>query len=886
MTHTKKVNANLLTSMETCKTKGYFEKLNLTYVKGKGYTLSVKLKELFEEEQFVSFNESDIKRKLENLLPHHLFISRQMREEEIKLLTAQLVRFYEHQNKKTFTILQRQVSRELMVKGQPVQASADFIFESGDVIEVVKIKRGEPKLSYSGRKVETQPKHSIELFLLSELGKELYPGKAVVASLYHLKSKDDTRSKFSTEFDVKKGKNIISHSFIAEQEESVSNRIVELLSEELTIESERTSDATACDFCQFVNICKYEKAKEVLTELKETKKAGALTLTDSQYEAVFFRKGVARINAGAGSGKTTVLALRVTELIQEGVSPNDILLITFTNKGAQEMREKITYWLKEMAMDTSVVSKIDILTFNAWGDKVIAQNYAILGFTESPKLAEKVDRYDVLFEVLDENEQLEGFDYKNPLLDYRTAKGVVVQMAEYFNAIKAQFIRDVETCGEKLNLQPNLAEKVFALYIAYNEKLKQRNLVEYQDQINHLMTIVEEHQDVLSKYEYSHIMVDEFQDTDTMQFDIVSAISDTDKFQSLVVVGDDSQSIFRFRYTTQEIILNFHNYFDEVKDVYFVENFRSTPEIIEVANKLNALNTKKIEKTLVSKAPNGAKPKLWSFKTPVDEYTGIANEIQKLVDGGTQPETIAVIARTKSELLNIERYLKEKNIPVVLDIAEQLLNNKNVQIMISMTNFFEDTNLEYNLLEFLYIFQEERVKGMTKDEISQFVSMFKDELLEGYEGLESDADKLDFYFKYIEQIAERDAVVAGFMEELKAKQFEKMEDLFVYLRKLVLYKDEKPVVKKEVQYRAVLLTTAHSSKGKEFDVVFNTIDNYKHDTAMKMEEIEEERRLLFVSITRAKKKLYVTYHTNQDKVKIKGAYSKFANELVGVQRIS
>lgn len=886
MTHTKKVNANLLTSMETCKAKGYFEKLNLTYVKGKGYAISVKVKKLFDDVDFITFSEKEIKDKLEELLTANLFVSRQMREEEIKLLTAQLMRFYTHQHKKSFNVFYRQTSQEIMVKGQAIQASADFIFENSGVIEVVKIKRSEPKLSYSGRKIETKPMHSIDLFLLSELGKKLYPGKKVVASLYHLKSKDDTRSKFESEFEIKKGKNIVSHTFTPEQEESVANRILELLNENLTIESERTCDTTVCDFCQFVNICKYEKAKEVLTEVKETKKAGALKLTDSQYDAVFFRKGVARINAGAGSGKTTVLALRVTELLQEGVRPQDILLITFTNKGAQEMREKISYWLNEMGMDTTVVNKMDILTFNAWGDKVLSQEYGILGFSEAPKLAEKVDRYDVLFQVLDENEQLEGYDYKNPLLDFRTAKGVVVEIAEHFNAIKAQFIQDADTCGAKLNLQPTIASKVFALYESYNQKLKERNLVEYQDQINLLMTIVEEHQDVLYKHKYSHIMVDEYQDTDNMQFDIISALVDTDNFESLMVVGDDSQSIFGFRHTTQDIILNFHNYFDEVKDVYFVENFRSTPEIIEVANQLNDLNTKKINKTLVSKAPNGTIPKLWAFATPHDEYSGIASEIEKLVSAGTAPETIAVIARTKSELLTMESYLTEKNIPVVLDIAEQLLNNKNVQIMISLTDFFQDMKLEYNLLEFLYIFQEERVKGMTTEEVKQFVHMFKEELLEGYEELEEEGDKLNFYFEYIKQIAERDAVVAGFLEELKAKNFKTIEDLFVYLRKLVLYKDEKPVVKKDVKYRAVLLTTAHSSKGKEFDIVFNTIDKYKHETSMKPDEIEEERRLLFVSVTRAKKKLYVTYHTNQDRVKIKGTYSQFANELKGVQRIS
>jgi superfamily I DNA/RNA helicase len=885
MTHIKKVNANQLLSMESCKVKGYFESLNLSSLKGKSYSLSIKLKDLFKTIDFNSFNESDVHAQLDVLLEDNLFVSIQNKAEEIALLTKQLVRFFDYQKTRDLKVVQRGVIGEVSVKGHAVSVTADFVLEHKDHVEIVKIKRSEPKLSYSGRKIETKPVSSIELFLLNELGKKLYAGKKVVASLYHLKSKDDTRTKFVDVFEIKKGKNIISNIFTPEQEEAVAERIAGLLTMDLSIDSERTCDTSMCDNCQFANICHYEKAKEVLEEVKEVKKAGDLKLTDSQYQAIFFRKGVARINAGAGSGKTTVLALRVAELLQEGVPAKDILLITFTNKGAQEMREKIAYWLKEMDVKVDV-NNMDILTFNAWGDKVLQKEFSLLGYSEAPKLAEKVQKYDIILEVLDENERIEGFDYKNPLLHFPNAKGVVVQMAEYFDAIKGQFINDADTVAEKLRLMPSLAKTVFNLYEQYTLKLKERNLLEYQDQINLLMELVENHLDVLSKYSYSHIMVDEYQDTDNMQFDIVSALLDTDKFESLMVVGDDSQSIFSFRHTSQDIILNFHNYFDEVKDIYFVENFRSTPQIIEVANLLNDLNSKKINKTLVSKAPNGSKPKLCSYRTPDDEYTGIATIIEEKINNGVSPENISVIARTKSELLNIERYLKEKNIPTVLDIAEQLLNNKNVQIMISLVNFFENMELEYNLLEFLYIFQEDRIKDMNNEEVKQFVNMFKEELIEGYEELEEEADKLNFYFDTIQQIADTDTVVASFLEELKAKGFSSVEELFAYLRKLVLYKDEKPVVKKEVKYKAVVLTTAHSSKGKEFDVVFNTIDSYKYDNSMKQEEIEEERRLLFVSITRAKKELYVTYHNNQDRVKIKGTYCKFADELKGVERIS
>jgi superfamily I DNA/RNA helicase len=882
MAHMKKVSASQLLSIDSCKVKGYFEQLNLNYTKGKSYFISVALKELLKEIDFTSFDVSDIQTKLDALLEDRLFFSKQTKKEELSLLTQQLVRYFEYEKSLGRKILQRGVVEEVEVQDFTITVTADFIFENEDSIEVVKIKKSEPKLSYKGRKFETRPSNSIELYLLFLLGNKLYKGKKIVASLYHLKSKDDTRKRLIPEFEINKGKNIISHSFDPQQAEAIEKRIVELLSMNLSIDSEKTCDTSLCEHCSFASICHYEETKEVLEEVKEIKKAGDLKLTDSQYEAIFFRKGIARINAGAGSGKTTVIALRVAELLQEGVHPKDILLITYTNKGAQEMREKIAYWLKEMDIQVNL-QQMDILTFHAWGDKVLKNEYALLGFTKAPSLAEKVQKYDIIFELLDENEKLEGFDYQNPLLDFPNAKGVVVQLAEYFDAIKGAYINDAETCSEKLNLVPSLAEKIFYLYQQYNQKLKQRNLVEYPDLLHLLLDLAENHPEVYEKYAYKHIMIDEFQDTDNIQFDIISALIDQDKFESLMVVGDDSQSIYSFRHTSQENILNFHQYFFEVKDIYFVENFRSTPQIIEVANCLNDLNQNKIHKTLVSQTSDGTKPKLCRYSTLEEEYKGIASIVEEKIKNGVSPENIAIIARTRSELINIEPYLKERNIPTVFDVSEPILKNKNVQVMISLTNFFEDNSLDYTLLEYLYIFKKEEMKRMNPEQIKQLVEQFKSYLISQYTILENEKEKINFYFDTIQKIAEKDAVVASFLEELKNKDFENTYELFSYLKKLLLYKDEKTIMKKDVRYKAVVLTTAHSSKGKEFDIVINTIDHYKYDSSMKPEKIEEERRLLFVSITRAKKELYITYQTNQDRIKIRGTYCKFADELKGVE---
>ena len=171
------------------------------------------------------------------------------------------------------------------------------------------------------------------------------------------------------------------------------------------------------------------------------------------------------------------------------------------------------------------------------------------------------------------------------------------------------------------------------------------------------------------------------------------------------------------------------------------------------------------------------------------------------------------------------------------------------------------------------------LKNTSNEEIIALVNKYKGSFLPKLQALETEEEKLNFFFDIVKSIAKNDITMEAFLTELKEKNFPSLNDLLDYLRKIVAYKDEKSVNRDDLTYRAVVLTTAHTSKGKEFDVVINTIDRYKYERGMSLEEIEEERRLLFVSITRAKKELYITYHTNQDRVKIKNTYCNFVNEL-------
>lgn len=865
-----------LKTLSMCEKKYQLDKIGITLEKDKHYYMAIAAKDVLKE--FLLLDSKDLElairhnsvyEKLDELIDDELFLPL-AKKEELKILTEQVERYIRYVKGLGMEVIATDIVQDININNKLVTVSADFIYKHPEgVLEVASIKRTSPKLSYRARTDENMPQNNIELYLLQALGEHLYPNATVTASFHHLAGKNDEKM-FDPVYNSKKGNNIINYHFKGNDVYNIKHKIVELINKSNSNKFYRTDDSSNCRVCSYHNICNFNKGQTVkLKPIKKVEKAPKdFQVTDSQLKAITFDKGVARINAGAGSGKTTVVALRVVELILGGCKPEDILLITFTNKGADEMREKINYWLGKEGI-TIEPDRFNITTFNAWGDKIIQENFKKFGFTEPPKLIEKVEKYDIIFELLENNDKLEGYDYRNPVMDFRYSKGVVVKLANVFDYIKAYNAITPDKLIDKV--EESEIEKVLDMYKQYNEILKQKNLMEYQDQINLIVQLVENGDEILQQYNYKHVIVDEFQDTDAMQLDLVLFLSNQPAFESLMVVGDDAQSIFGFRNTSQENILNFHLMFDEVKDIKIVENFRSTPEIIALANALNEYNTNKTDKKLVSGLKSGEIPQLISFNSYDDEYKFIAEKIKELFIQGYKPEDIAIIARTKYELFEIEDYLREMDIPYLIDVPEPLINNTKIHMSKSLVNFLDNPEITQGLFEYLFLLTD-GFRDMKEDEIKTMVEEEAElikEVIEEY----GEEVKLDLFCTMLDIVKDEDEDFKQFVNGLYEKyhDFNKLKD---YLYKFIEYKDNKTVEKNNEKYSAVTLTTAHTSKGKEFAVVIVTISKFKAERTIK--SIEEERRTIFVSLTRAKEKLFITHQEN--------AENNFAKELADTKK--
>lgn len=862
----KKIKGTNIVSISECEFKGFLDTLNFQTNKGLHFKMASIVKDILQNVDFNKYDIVAISEKLNKEIEDKYFLSADAKKEEIDLKAKQIERYMNYENGLGRNVLDRGITRNIEWEGFEISVSADLIVDDGETIEVISFKTGAPTLSYRGQKEETKVDKSLALFLLYLLGKTLYPDREVIGSLYHLKSKKDKTGQLAN-FNDKKGENIVSSGFaLSSQLETVSNKLTKTLTNPLSFNGCKTI-STKCDLCSYKNVCQYEKpiSQELEVVPIGQKASGNFTPTGVQLEAICFLKGTARLNAGAGAGKTTVIALRTVELIENGVKPEDILLITFTSKGAEEMREKIEFWLKENGREDIDVSKMHVMTFNSWGDMVLSENYKLLGFENKPRLVEKVEKYDIIFEVLSNFEKLEWGNYKNPIMNFPNAKGIVVELDEYFDFIKANYITDAEIFADRKKLELEKASDIYNMYVEFCSILKERGLVQYQDQINYIINLIEDHNAVLSNYNYRHIIVDEFQDTDQMQTDIISCLIENNGFQSLMVVGDDAQSIFGFKNCSPDIIINFDKYFSDVTDFYLTDNFRSTPEILNLANYINTLNKNRIDKNLVSHALSGNIPELSVFDSIDTEYSYIAQLVENEILSGTPLEEIAIITRTRSELFNIQSVLAERNIPTTVQVAEPIITNSNLHILVSFLDFIDNPDNTYGLFEYLFVMKGAELKELSEEELKEYLSKTKERFIYKFENCITEESKLAFFFPIAYGLANDDMTLKSFVEEVEKKNFPTLAQVFNYLRKIIIYEDDKAIETEERRFKAVTLITAHTSKGKEYTTVINTINKY-HKSDMSESDIEETRRLLFVSFTRAKKRLFITCQHYMSKV--------------------
>lgn len=800
-------------------------------------------------------------------------------------------------------------SQVIEIFGTNVKVSPTLLFISDNLIEVVKLRCTKANLAQVSSKKDGGANNSLELYAMWRLGQTFIPNgreMTVRASFYYLKDFYDNKDKecpdeFSTEvfkefkkdFFEKSGSVVYLESkaiggngstclFGCEKGcEDCENCAYPQMCENLSawqpldvkfkpimeefLEGTEKEECTPemCNECEFKNLCSFNLPPEILKKEKVEKSVKNLTLSKAQEEAIYAREGFWRINAAAGSGKTMVVSVRVATMLAEGIAPKGIMVVTFTNAGCEEFRERIKMYLKDFGITNVSVDDLTLTTFNAFGDIVIKEKWADLGFTEEPRLIDDIERISIIFNLLNKHEKIEGLDYRNVDMNTASIKGAQVLLTKAFEIIKKQRLAsgDGEVLRRELGTDANFVhnndayEKIIDMYFEYDSILTSNNLYEYEDQNQKVMEYLRRNPYFFDDLGYEHIIVDEFQDSNETQCEFIKALTDTKSFKSLMVVGDDSQAIYSFQGSTPKMIINFPEVIGhEVNDIYLVENHRSTPEIIRVANEINDINVNKVSKSLVATRPSGKPVSTRGFWTEdeVNEY--IVNGVVDHVKAGVPLHDIAVIMRNKTQLLKIGTLLTKKGIQWVITSSQLFMENSRCIAMVELMKALANTNNTAAMLPYLNCLEEGKLLELPTEEVEELVKKLTGKLK--YLRALPDAVALEELNKMAEAIALDDEVFEAFREKLSYRK--SLTDLIEYSLELSRYGDKLSFHPKET-YQGVVLTTAHGSKGLEWPVVYCDITKFYNTAETRYQDAREEsRRLLFVTITRARDELYIT----------------------------
>lgn len=842
-------------SSEKCQKKSLYN--DFSGEKKKNYYNGVVIRELFKTFG-INYNNKVLMQLIKDTMPQELFQTNREGTINTTLLVLRLLRFQEYFSKRIPANATVHNGGVTFVTSHNIEVDYSLIIEDDSTVNIIKVKNSKCSLSKGGHSVHTKIAQNMEMYLLQLAAESLFPGKVCESTLVFLRhpdDKNDTLVPASRYADS--GKTIIGTSFVGSNKLEMEKRL------EDTINGVSKHQCSDCANCEAQLLCTHQKDNTNLLAIPTKSKAsGKVSFTKAQEEVIQARAGIYRVLAGAGSGKTTCIANRICELVKNGCNPHNILLITYTTKGVDEMREKIEYWLRKKKIKANI-DDFQIFTFNSFGFELVKKEYAAFGYTEEPGLLEKSEKMTLIKALLDAEPEIEGFNYKEPMLNMPYAKGVVLQMDEYFDKLKIANAMYPEEVQLVLGIKKlDVATEVLKLYKKFRKHMKDNNLVDYADQVNLCYEILKDTAK-LKLYGFEHVIVDEFQDSDNLQINILTLLSSFDYFLSLMVVGDDSQAIYSWRGATSNNIINFKDVFPNAIDINLLENFRSTVEICELANKINDINKDKVPKNLIGQK-NGNKPKLFCLN-------GVENFVNKMLEiisyYGMEFSDIAFIARNKKELLQMQDILVSKNVPCIIAVNELLIENAVVKHLIDFAKFLVDNNASLYFAEFLQVYDPVKFDSQTNATLKTYVTGEMNAFLDELSSCKNDAERVQNVLAKFEKIAQTDRAVKSLLSVLSSRRFANLSQLAEFLINMELYKADYTIEKLDTPVNAITLTTAHSSKGREWDTVciyldsFSYPSNYYYQQDKNNPTYEEERRLLFVAITRAKEHLFMTGNT-------------------------
>lgn len=607
-----------------------------------------------------------------------------------------------------------------------------------------------------------------------------------------------------------------------------------------------------------------------------------MAFSKAQTQAIMHKDGPMMVLAGPGSGKTTVITHRVQYLTKEyGIDPGDILVITFTRAAAEEMRERYEAL-------TGGGSRVTFGTFHSLFFRILKLAYRYT--------ADNIVREEQQMQFVRELAQAGGLEPEDE------------------NEFAASILSEISSVkGERIALEhyysKNCPDAVFRqLYAGYEEKMRRAGLIDFDDMMVLCLELFTERKDILSAWQrrYRYILIDEFQDINRLQYEIVRMLAKPE--DNLFIVGDDDQSIYRFRGAKPEIMLGFERDYPGAGRILLDVNYRSTEEIVAPALRLIGENQKRFSKAIHTTGRHGKNviTKLW--QDPGEENLAIAREIQLYLQSGVRPGDIAVLYRTNAGPRFLMEKLMEYNLPFrTRDTVPNLYEHWISRNILTYIRIAMGSRAREDILQVINRPKRYISRDAMPDETVSFEKMKafyaeKDWIAERIESLEGDLRAIarmsplaavnyirqgmgydEYLIEYAAFRRMRPEELLETADELKesAAGFKTFDEWFAHIE---AYKEEllRQAAQRRTETDAITLATMHSAKGLEFPIVYILDANEgitPHSRAMLDEDMEEERRLFYVAMTRAKTRLHV--YAVRERYHKKAEVSRFVWEYLG-----
>ena len=602
-------------------------------------------------------------------------------------------------------------------------------------------------------------------------------------------------------------------------------------------------------------------------------------LNDKQYQAVTNTEGPVLVIAGAGSGKTKVLTHKIAYLMSEkNISPWNILAITFTNKAANEMKQRVENLVGDASKD------MWIGTFHSICVRILRRYIDRIGFDTSFVIFDTSDQKTMIKNCLKElNIDDKMFTDRSVMYEISNAKNEMLEPENYAARANGDYRK----------------EKISTIYAMYQKRLKENNAIDFDDIINFTIKILMENPDVLEYYteKFKYVLVDEYQDTNKSQFTLVTLLAS--RYGNITVVGDNDQGIYSFRGADISNILNFEKDFPGTKIIKLEQNYRCTKNILKIANEVIKNNTKKYDKELWTQNEEGTRPIVFKADDEYGEASYIVEQIEHLKrEEYYHYSDFAILYRMNTQSRSIEDILRREDIPYKIIGGLKFYERKEIKDIIAYLRLINNTHDNLSLRRII----NEPKRGIGATSLDKIAAIAVQNEISMYEVIKN-ADQYGLnrvflnsreFISVMEDLIERknELTISELIKETlkntgytKALELEntveaenRIENLEEFLTVAIEFEEQEAentlsnflegitlssdIDNMEEEQDSVTLMTLHSAKGLEFPVVFlvgmeeGIFPGYKSISEPK--ELEEERRLCYVGITRAKQNLYLT----------------------------